>query len=266
MRYDMGKCVIERPRRNSSARSAKARWYGKFYWDEEDGLEYEGMSHLPVSRKQEGYFKSKIGSKDFSDLLGPIQGYLASSAGRPWDDVFSELSRGLGGFSWPLQHILEQHIDVAVKTYRGIDGNIWHLGKFRPEKVDGSYGTEFYVEPETKLLRVHPDAWTKRWYARSETGPELYWKVAAGHDLAGHALWYVCAKGLWFLGKYEDAPALVNAEKTKQCGYSVYGGVEWPDLDVGRGMVKIFRRLKSCSKREIREIRKKLAKTLQSKS
>lgn len=249
MRYDMGKCVIERPRRNSGARSAKARWYGKFYWDE-DGLDYDGHTHLPVSSKQEGYHK-RIGSKSFSDVLGPIEGYLKSSVGRPWNDVFSELSKGLGQFSWPLRHILEQHIDVAVKTYRGIDGNIWHLGHSGPEIVDGiRYGTEFYVEPKTGILRRHPEA-GKGWRTRHKPVPELR-MVEADPER-----WYVLINGLWFLGKYEEGPASVNSRYPAYLG-THYFKPEWPDIEGTRGTIKVFRKLKSCSKKEIRDIRERL--------
>ena len=55
MRPDMGKCVIERPRRGSrTALSAKVRHYGKIV-EYDDGPDYDGLTHLPVSRKQEGF-------------------------------------------------------------------------------------------------------------------------------------------------------------------------------------------------------------------
>ncbi|MBI4474010.1 MAG: hypothetical protein HY646_15180, partial [Acidobacteria bacterium] len=68
----MGKCVIERPRRGSkTALSAKARHYGKII-EYNDGPDYDGLTRLPVSRKQEGYNK-KLGDKDFTDVLGPLR-------------------------------------------------------------------------------------------------------------------------------------------------------------------------------------------------
>ena len=83
MRPDMGKCVIERPRRGSrTALSAKVRHYGKIV-EYDDGPDYDGLTHLPVSRRQEGYNK-KLGDKDFTDVLGPLHRYLRSSCGRLW--------------------------------------------------------------------------------------------------------------------------------------------------------------------------------------
>ena len=57
MPQDMGKCIIERPRSNSGAPSAKARDYGRFIHDDE-GIDYDGFTHLPVSSKQEGTTKN----------------------------------------------------------------------------------------------------------------------------------------------------------------------------------------------------------------
>jgi len=138
MRPDMGKCVIERPRRGSrTALSAKARHYGRMV-DCGDGPEYEGFTRLPVSRKQEGYHK-KLGDKDFRDVLGPLHNYLRSSCGRPWDDVYSEIAYHIGRFTRRegLRHIIDAHVDVAVNTYRGVDGNVWICDKHGVHKVGG---------------------------------------------------------------------------------------------------------------------------------
>jgi hypothetical protein len=148
----MGKCVIERPRRGSrTALSAKARHYGRIV-RYDDGLEYEGLSRLPASSKQEGYLK-KLGDKDFTDVLGPLQNYLRHSCGRPWNDVYSEFARTLGRCgSWGVRHILSAHLDVAVHTYRGMDGNVWVCDGHGVHKTGGLY-CDYYVEPETGILR-----------------------------------------------------------------------------------------------------------------
>src|SRR6185503_11976024 len=80
-----------------------------------DGLDYEGLTRLPVSSKQEGYFK-KLGEKDFTDVLGPLHNYLRHSCGRPWNDVYSEIAH---------PRIRSAHLNVAIHTYRGNDGNVW---------------------------------------------------------------------------------------------------------------------------------------------
>ena len=161
MRPDMGKCVIERPRRGSRmALSAKARRYGKIVQHDDDP-DYDGLSDLPVSRKRKGYYK-KLGDKDFSDVLGPLHNYLRSSCGRQWDDVYSEIKQTLGKAGWGVQHIISAHLDVAIHTYRGVDGNVWISDKHGVHKV-GGFHYDFYVEPETGILRE--DTHYRKWRA-----------------------------------------------------------------------------------------------------
>jgi len=165
----MGKCVIERPRRGSrTALSAKARRYGKFI-HQDQGPEYEGLTRLPVSKKQEGYHK-KLGSKDFTDVLGPLRGYLRRSCGRPWNEVYSEIARTLGSCgSWGVRHIISVHLDVAIHTYRAIDGNVWFCDGHGVHQV-GRFYHEFYVEPETGILRER--ARKARSFQREQRKPE----------------------------------------------------------------------------------------------
>jgi hypothetical protein len=239
MRDDMGKCVIERPRRGSGNRSAKARWYGTIHEDETGELDYDGFTRLPVSSKQEGYHK-RIGDKDFTDVLGPIEGYLRASVGRRWDDVYSELSKGLGQSSWPLRHVLTQHVNVAVKTYLGTDGKIWHLNKRGPEIVDGRYGTEFYVHPKTKLL-----CWRqpKSWKRRAEPGQATTDRIEMPDGR-----WLVKIDGLWFVGTYrlERPPAGLHQSVPEPT---------WPNFRVGwRDGVMVFTKIKSANQKEIRGV------------
>jgi len=162
----MGKCVIERPRRGSrTALSAKARHYGKIV-EYDDGPDYDGLTHLPVSRKQEGYHK-KLGDKDFTDVLGPLHRYLRSSCGRPWNDVFSEIKQTLGNAGWGVQHIISSHLDVAIYTHREMDGSVWVPHKDGVNKV-GDFYYDFYVEPETGILREGAQFRTWRLIARDK--------------------------------------------------------------------------------------------------
>ena len=125
MRPDMGRCVIERPRYGSANRSAKARRFGVIRFDPEDGYHYDGLLKIPLGSRQHAYHKRR-GDKDFSDVLGPVFGYLRKHCGRPWDAVFSELARVLGSGSYPIRHVLHDHIlDAIRKGYADfeIDGH-----------------------------------------------------------------------------------------------------------------------------------------------
>lgn len=148
MKKYMAQCVIESPRRGSSARSEKVRSFGKIV-QTEDGPDYEGLTRIP----------SRMGDdKDFSDKLGPLRKYLISSCGRPWNDVYSEIAINIGRkHSEGLRHIKEAHIDVATHTYRDSNGDIWECDKDGEHKI-GRYAWRetFYVEPETGILRCIP--------------------------------------------------------------------------------------------------------------
>jgi hypothetical protein len=152
----MGKCVIERPRHGSrSAWSAKARHYGKIV-EYEDGPEYDGFTRLPVSRKQEGYHKN-LGSKSFSDVLGPLHGYLLNSCGRPWDDVYSEIAYHIGRMTSPgISHIKEDHLDVAIHTFRDGAGDLWYCENGVLRVGWRFTNGQFYVDPDTGLLAQGP--------------------------------------------------------------------------------------------------------------
>jgi hypothetical protein len=225
VRHDFGKVVIERPRSGSSARNAKVRWFGRIVEDCEvdGGFEYEGPTRIPGSAHAEGFLKSKIEYKRFTDVLGPVKGYLRSSVGRLWNKVYAELSQALGRGTWPVRHILEQHVDVSAKTYRGVDGAVWELSPRGPRKVVPSYRPEFYVEPETGILRVCPKQ------ARDKRQPSF-------RDLnlvkADGDRWFARIGNVWYLGEYV-VDSHEPASKPR------------------------FTKLKTCSKKEIRDLLKK---------
>jgi hypothetical protein len=121
----MGRCVIERPRRGSANPSAKARRFGVIRFDPEDGYYYDGLLKIPLGSRQHAYHKRR-GDKDFTDVLGPVFGYLRKHCGHPWDAVFSELDRVLGGGSYPMRHVLHDHILHPMRQGHGyfeIDGH-----------------------------------------------------------------------------------------------------------------------------------------------
>ena len=68
MRQDMGKCIIERPRSNSRAPSAKARDYGRFIHDD-DGIDYDGPVHrYEMTKVLVSEFKRQLGKKQLKAL------------------------------------------------------------------------------------------------------------------------------------------------------------------------------------------------------
>lgn len=121
MRPDMHEVVIERPRHGSSDRRKKDRWS----WP----VDEEGER----SPRRASTSRHRGGTREFSDLLGPLRRFLDSRVGRPWDAVYSELRAGLSPKSQIHMHIL-QHVDHMVATRPGDTGPL-------------------YVDPRTGLLR-----------------------------------------------------------------------------------------------------------------
>ena len=198
MRPDMGKCVIERPRHGSRwALSAKAHHYGRLVYYS-DGPEYEGPTLLPASSKQQR-FATKLGDKTFSDVLGPLRNYLRTNCGRPWNDVYSEIARTLGrSGSWGVRHVVSAHVDVAVHTYRGIDGNIWACDERGVHQVGTVYSNRFYVEPETGILREDLRR-RRRSFVRvkREATPPDYLPIEDGRA-------YRKVGGIWYLHEFSE--------------------------------------------------------------
>lgn len=227
MRDDFGKVIIEAPRHGSGwARSAKARSYGRITQDSE-GYDYDGLQHLPATRKQEGYHK-KLGDKSFSDVLGPMRKYLKSRCGLPWNDTYSEIKRVLGDAPWGVQHIITAHLDVATCTYRGIDGHVWVCDKHGVKRIDKThYYSLFYVEPETGLLREAP---RRRYSYKKEADPDVipigdreeYRKI---NGIWHHRTWATIEEvgpinqtGRWIKRPERDLKELVLWEKKRQLG------------------------------------------------
>jgi hypothetical protein len=172
MRPDMAKVVTEAPRYGHANKSKKfggrfsrnevdaintLLWRGQFSsvpdpeadmygLPEEDTLVDEDFGKAGMIGWSSGRNEN---SKSFSDVLGPLRGYLRKQVGRPWDDVWSELSANLDKRSITGQHIFS-HIKWEVQTncWLGVSGTIYEApryGNSRP--VEG-----LYVHPHTGIL------------------------------------------------------------------------------------------------------------------
>lgn len=246
MRPDFGKCVIERSRRGSSSRGAKARWYGKFVVDKEDGsVDYEGPMKLPSSMNS----RFHEDSKSFTDVLGPIEGYLRSSCGRKWDDVYSELAQLLGKASWSLRHIMTQHLDVAVNTYISKSGHICNASKYGPQFIEPTIHwrrADFYVDPRSGILKEWP---------HKEKEPKLPSKKDLEY-FAEPGAFYMQVDGLWFRHIYVAEPAV---EIPRNDAYAAnhwrnakrYVEPTFPDYRDGATVYRA-KRQKSLNKKEIK--------------
>lgn len=155
MRYDMAQVVIERPRAGGRYDYHDVRVRYK-------GLDIEKLEDLP---KHEGYRRShRRDRKSFTDLLGPLEGYLRSHIGDKWDDVYSDICSHLNPNSTTQIHILGHVFQfIDVKTYWGDDGKVYAHASSRfyggPHLV--SWG-DLYVHPDTGIICAMPER--KRFY------------------------------------------------------------------------------------------------------
>lgn len=161
MRPDMAKVVTESPRWGHANRSKK---FGRrlnateidearfALWDDEHAHEtgfHGDFDSGPTGKVAWSSGRNKD-CKQFSDLLGPLRGYLRKQVGRPWDKVWSELSAHLDKRSITGQHIFDHiRMEVEQHCWMGVSGTVYARGRYRTpdHPVDG-----LYVHPFTHLL------------------------------------------------------------------------------------------------------------------
>lgn len=155
MRSDMNKIVTERERGGSTAKSMK---YGATVRWEGHDASYDDQ---PKRAKASRYGQYGYNAKEFSDVLGPLYGYLRKQVGRPWDKVYSELCQNLDKRNVSQVHVFSHVFQfVGVNVRRCTDGIYREKDQIRSrldEKgryEEYGYSTpELYVHPRTGLLR-----------------------------------------------------------------------------------------------------------------
>jgi hypothetical protein len=151
----MAKVIVERPRRGGG---------GKFPRTAERCRGRGGPDALPLRQGIRRPWSNDL--KGLNENLAPLRRYLRSQAGRPWDKVFSEISRHVNRDSAVQLHVW-QHLQWEVCT----DPHVI-AGEVRRFSLGGFAGHlgEFYVQPRTGLLR-HNKAYERRRTRRRDTVP-----------------------------------------------------------------------------------------------
>ena len=143
MRADMHKIVVERERGGGTPRNRK--WHKRLEYM--PGEDYEDEIKFATSGRRRQYGSQ---SKWFTDVLRPLQGYLHSNLGRPWDKVYSELRNGLDVRKVTGRHIFDHLEFMAKKDCRiGDDRRVYSFPW-------GNEVTGFYVHPTNGLLCFAP--------------------------------------------------------------------------------------------------------------
>lgn len=147
MRSDIGKVITERPRKGGMGR-LKAKGYKKRLQKDIDGVKRESMKEL------------RGGTKNFTDVLGPIKGFLRKNVGRPWDKVLSEVNAVLpaaGGVSY--SHARD-HLFQMVETNTQIRDGVLCDSKGIPLRT---FRDEFYVCPKGFLRKAKYVSYKSNW-------------------------------------------------------------------------------------------------------
>ncbi|ESA32147.1 hypothetical protein N836_26515 [Leptolyngbya sp. Heron Island J] len=158
--HRLSEIVIERPRGGMRISAKKLKGYRKELNQITQVATEDGLlsPYLIKTRRQ---------SKWLSDHLGPLRKLLQSQVGQPWDQVYSRLCRDLNPRTMAGQHVIDHLWAFVEQHVEMIDGlpytkqRQWHWNGERPSLAD-SYGTQFYVHPETGLLCVVPKVCRRR--------------------------------------------------------------------------------------------------------
>jgi hypothetical protein len=208
MRKDMAKVVVDCVRLNRDAEKnvGKGR---KLRFD--DMPHYEGMR----AGRRRGWNRKKL-----RDRLNPLRRYFERQVGRPWNDVFSEISENINPDSTIQQHI-RSHIFhlVEINTYRGDDGRICAKGT-------RYFFHDLYVDPDDGVLRA-----TQGWRYRDP--PK---KPPADFIFISYERAYQRLSGLWFEVLYSVVPeSIVVEEIDEHTGETCYRHVTPSYVDVVNG-------------------------------
>jgi hypothetical protein len=147
MRQDMAKVICERPRAGGRRMRNPDRVR----------LQNKSMEDLPRSEKI-----GRGGDKEFTDLLGPLRGYVVSVIGKPFAEVYSEIKKTLPGSNLSVRHTLG-HLWYFLerKVFINEAGKPCHLGGGYGHEYGnlveyGKYGPVAYVDPRDGIIKRAP--------------------------------------------------------------------------------------------------------------
>ena len=215
MRADMKKVVTERPR--SNARYA--------YSDYRHADNHGDFDNLP---SHQGMRRPYSDSKQFSDLIGPLRGYLRGCVGRPWNDVWSEICQVVKSGNTVDRH-LRSHVMFEVEVNAVIrDGKAYSNGN--------RYGISryeivgLYVDPRDGLVhhndnvlpRAAPTTVIDGIRYRHGEGGVLYPVTYRGGDSTGRYPLKLIGRekamhidGIWYWINMEETPPSYDAPYIK---------------------------------------------------
>jgi hypothetical protein len=143
MRKDMAKVIVERPRVGSRLPSRK-KGYRKF-------LQNTSPEDLPRREPMLGRWRGM--QRFLNEHLGPMQRFLRSRVGRPWNKVHAELCEHVS-FDNPVQkHVLTHVFEFVHREVVESEGKIFAYRRWSGRRYPLTPG-DMYVCPRTGILRV----------------------------------------------------------------------------------------------------------------
>jgi hypothetical protein len=134
--------ITERPR--SGGRYKTPKGYNRRW-------QYCDLDEQPKKEKIRQKWKDGY-EKQFTDVIGPLYGFLRKNVGRHWDDVYSEICEQLPISSLQGVHI-RQHVEWAVEKnvilIKGVA--CYGIGRMYGMPLASNRDT-FYIHPDTGIL------------------------------------------------------------------------------------------------------------------
>jgi hypothetical protein len=92
--------------------------------------------------------------KWFNENLRPLERFLRTNCGRPWNKVYSEMARHLKPNSTVQRHVFVHLWQMVARNVEVRDGELWNMSEWGPRKLgEHRWRGEFYVCPKSGLLR-----------------------------------------------------------------------------------------------------------------
>jgi len=227
----MSKVVIERPRRDHCARNSKTRKrVRRFNYDLDYNEDFDELfDDLPqrVSGSRSKYLRQET-LKEPSDLLGPLQKFLRSNVGRPWDVVHSEMSKHLDKRKTTGRHVFEHvETEVTVNCYEE-NGLVYGYNSWggRPQPVSG-----LYVHPRTGLLRS-----AERRYRKERSEPKERTRIRISPQ--NH---YIRQDGVWYIAELKNYKRFVAPDEVNKPTFVDHLSLKW-----------LILQRRQCNKKELK--------------
>ncbi len=159
MREDMARVVITRPRLAGGLRAGSRRAQ-RVRMNPEEAPFREGMGR-------------GRGDKFLNEYLQPLARYLEKQRGRPWNAIYSEISRHLRADNPVQQHVRDHLSDFVLFHVADVDGVlVGHPVYGQPAPIaEMAWGPRFYVCPRSGCLRERPHAKRRRGSGRRRKAP-----------------------------------------------------------------------------------------------